>query len=61
MSIISITVLIIGFVNVLIYLGGDFLVTEYIVGSFESIMFVGSLGMFSLTYLTIKSWDIWYL
>ncbi|WP_227450925.1 hypothetical protein [Clostridioides sp. ES-S-0108-01] len=46
MSIISITVLIIGFVNVLIYLGGDFLVTEYIVGSFESIMFVGSLGMF---------------
>ncbi|MGS5517590.1 ABC transporter permease [Clostridioides difficile] len=46
MSIISIAVLIIGFVNVLIYLGGDFPVTEYIVGSFASAMFVGSLGMF---------------
>ncbi|CCK88522.1 hypothetical protein BN165_1700004 [Clostridioides difficile E1] len=30
MSIISIAVLIIGFVNILIYLGGDFLVVEYI-------------------------------
>lgn len=46
MSIISIAVLIIGFVNVLIYLGGNFPGTEYIVGSFASAMFVGSLGMF---------------
>ncbi|VHY51136.1 ABC transporter permease [Clostridioides difficile] len=46
MSIIGIAVLIIGFVNVLIYLGCDFPVVEYIIGSFASAMFIGSLGMF---------------
>lgn len=46
MSTICIAVLIIGFVNILIYLGGDFPVAEYIIGSFVSAMFIGSLGMF---------------
>lgn len=48
MLIIGIVVLIIGFVNVLIYFGCNFLVVEYIIGSFVLVMFIGSLGMFFL-------------
>ncbi|MCC0632063.1 ABC transporter permease [Clostridioides sp. ZZV15-6388] len=45
MSIISMLVLITGFVLVLKHLGGNFPIFKYIVGSFASAMFIGSLGM----------------
>ncbi|MDB0440235.1 ABC transporter permease [Clostridioides difficile] len=45
MSIISMIVLIAGFVLVLKHLGGGFPIFKYIVGSFASAMFIGSLGM----------------